>query len=56
MVTGSAAASPVVQEEGFRHPGHSIRLLATSTAESAWPPQRGAKFVEGFLLAATCTR
>ncbi|GJN30847.1 hypothetical protein PR202_gb19185 [Eleusine coracana subsp. coracana] len=52
-VAGSTPASPVVQGQGFRHPGQSIRLLAASTAESFWSSRPGDKLVEGFLLAAT---
>ncbi|KAF8723307.1 hypothetical protein HU200_021828 [Digitaria exilis] len=51
-VAASSPVSPVVQRDGFMHPGHRIQQLATTANESSWPSKQGDR-VEGFLLAVT---
>ncbi|KAL6596032.1 hypothetical protein ACP70R_047396 [Stipagrostis hirtigluma subsp. patula] len=52
-IAGSTPVSPVVQRDGFKHPGHRIQQLAAVATESSWPSQLEDSLVEGFLLAAT---
>ncbi|KAF8722570.1 hypothetical protein HU200_022401 [Digitaria exilis] len=51
-VAGSSPVSPVVQRDGFMHPGHRITQLSTSADVSSWPSKQGDS-LEGFLLAVT---
>ncbi|KAF8776402.1 hypothetical protein HU200_003541 [Digitaria exilis] len=51
-VAASSPLSPVVQRDGFMHPGHRIQQLATTGNESSWPSKQGDR-LEGFLLAVT---
>ncbi|RLN41064.1 hypothetical protein C2845_PM01G08800 [Panicum miliaceum] len=50
--TGSTPVSPVVQRDGFMHPGQRIQQLATTVNEPSWPSEPEDS-LEGFLLAVT---
>ncbi|KAJ1298033.1 hypothetical protein BS78_01G423000 [Paspalum vaginatum] len=51
-LTGSTPVTPVIQRDGFMHPGQRIQQLATTANEPSWPSQSGDS-LEGFLLAVT---